>query len=209
MRPANRPGRMLEPIGEDPGMAQLGDHLRPEEPGEFSGDSRSDNCSAVLAGSEAPEPAAEADLGGPGAGQNVGRQPFLPALKSGADARRELVGPRRFGQKMPHLPVSGLGDPESTLRRAGGLFAGDEPDEAHELARRREASPVADLAGQGEGAQAVDTSIGSEAGDVFGEDPLLEVGNEVGFDGADPLLVVLDHGQQMGEGGSGTGVVER
>jgi hypothetical protein len=195
MRPANRPGLVLEPIGESPGIARLGDHLRPEEPGEFSGDSRRDNGSAVLADGEAPEPAAEAELGSPGAGQNVGWQAFLAALKSGADAGWELVGPRRFGQEMSHLPVSGLGDPESALRSTGGLFAGDESDEAHELARGRKAAPVADLAGQGQGTQAVDTSIGSQAGDLFGEDSLLEVGNEVGFDGADPLLAVLDHGQ--------------
>jgi hypothetical protein len=82
-----------ELVAETLDARELG--YRPEEPGEFSGDSRRDNRSAVLAGGEAPEPAAEAESGGPGAGQNVAPPCNRPANAPEARAGGPADGPRR------------------------------------------------------------------------------------------------------------------
>jgi hypothetical protein len=59
----------------------LGGHLGPQESGQLSGDRDDRDLSALLAGGQAAEPAAQPQLRGPGPGDDLGRQALLAAAQ--------------------------------------------------------------------------------------------------------------------------------
>src|SRR5829696_4410869 len=72
------------------GLGSCG-HLGPSEPGELAGDGRHDHVLGALAGGEAAEAAAQAQLGCPGAGDHLWVQALLAAGDLGADTWPVLV----------------------------------------------------------------------------------------------------------------------
>ena len=87
-----------------------GGHLGPDEPGELAGDGGDDDLAVGLAGVEAAELAAQAQLGGPGAGDDGGVEPGLAALQDGAGGGSGLVGPGRLDELGAQVGVAGVGD---------------------------------------------------------------------------------------------------
>ena len=92
-----------------------GDHLGPEEPGQFSSDGSDDDLTVVFAGVESPELGGQALLGGPGAGQGVGMNPDVAFGQGGPDQGSGPVGPGRLDQLGPQVGVPGMGDPAPSL----------------------------------------------------------------------------------------------
>jgi hypothetical protein len=64
----------VAPIGDRPTVHSIGSgvQLGPQEPGKLAGDGDHRHAGDVLAAFQLPEPAAQASLGRPGAGQGVG-----------------------------------------------------------------------------------------------------------------------------------------
>ena len=58
---------------------------RPTRPGEFAGDRGGDDGAALFACGEATEPSTQPDLGGPGAGYDLGSEAFVAAVEFGTD----------------------------------------------------------------------------------------------------------------------------
>src|SRR5829696_8092967 len=108
------------------GLGSCG-HLGPSEPGELAGDGRHDHVLGALAGGEAAEAAAQAQLGCPGAGDHLWVQALLAAGDLGADTWPVLVGPGRLDQLGAQVDVAGLGEVASGGPLAAGVLAWTSP----------------------------------------------------------------------------------
>ena len=109
------------------------------------------------------------------------------------------VGPGGLDQLGAQVGVAGLGDPASPRGVAGGVLAGGEPDEAHEVAGRREPSPVSDLGGHRQRAEVGEPAVGAETGDLPAERVPFEPQRQIGLDGVDRRLTGLHRGAVVGE----------
>jgi len=83
-----------------PGSAASGSglHLGPQESGKFPGDGDHRDAGGVLAALQLPEPAAQAQLRRPGAGQGVGADVLLALAQGAGDEGTVVVGPGRLHQ---------------------------------------------------------------------------------------------------------------
>lgn len=80
-------------------------HLGPEEPGELAGDGGDDDVAVDPAFVETAEPAAEADLGGPGSSEAVTGDALVVAAEPDADPGPGPVGPGGLDQLRAEVNV--------------------------------------------------------------------------------------------------------
>jgi hypothetical protein len=119
----------------------LGHHLGPQEAGQLAGDRDDHYLSALFAGMQAAEAAAQPQLRGPGPGDDLGWQASLAAAQLLGGRGAVLVGPGGLDQLGTQMGVAGLGDVAPPGPLAAGVFAGVSPQKPMNcgaLANRRQ-----------------------------------------------------------------------
>ena len=87
-------------------------------------------------------------LGLPGPGGDIGWDVGAELGGTRGLTRSVLVVPRGLDEQPPGVTVAGLGDVPSVLLLAGGVLTRCQPEVAHQLPGRREATEAADLCQQ-------------------------------------------------------------
>jgi hypothetical protein len=133
---------LADGVGDRFGLAgMLGRHLGPQEPGQLASDRDDHQLLGVLAGVQAAEPAAQAQLGLPGPGDGLGWQASLAAAELQGGLGSVLVGPGGLDQLGAQVGVAALGDVAPPGGVAAGVFAGVSPQKPMNcgaLANRRQ-----------------------------------------------------------------------
>src|SRR5262245_24744362 len=86
---------------------------------------------------------------------------------------------------------------------------GTRPTKPMELGGGREALPVTDFGGEAQGPEAIDASVGGQAGDLGGKQAARKERPDLGFEGDDAALSLPDGPHQLGERGVGGGFGKR
>ena len=155
---------------------------RPGESGEFSryGHGGDGGPSALL---DPSEQLVETMLSFPAMGDDVGGHTLLALSESGTHAGRVSKALGGLDQDMSAVAVAGLGDGASFIPGAGGVLAGNEAHEGHELPRRGEAAQVAEFGPQDHVAVGIDAPETPESPDGLlvsrSEGQLLDLAVEV------------------------------
>jgi hypothetical protein len=102
-------------------------HLGPQAPGKLAGDGGHDHVLGGLAGGQAAEPAAQAQLRCPCPRDYLWVKPLLAAGDLGAHPWPVLVGPGRLDQLGAQVGVAGLGQMPAPGLGAAGVLAGTSP----------------------------------------------------------------------------------
>src|SRR5712691_808318 len=184
-----------EPIWSRGDGDLLGDG--PHEGGELAGDGGDADVGMLAACDETAEAFAETDLGLPGdVLDRLGQ-----ALETFADVRGDLggvlVGPGTLDENATGVTMTGFGDGALAAGLAGRVLAGDETEEAGELAWVVEAGEVADFGEHGDGDGVLDAAQGLEGANDGGEPPGGNQIGELGLDALEALDLLADGTQRL------------
>src|SRR5439155_13888379 len=171
---------------------RVGVHLGPQEAGELAGDRGGDDRAYVLASREFAETGREPDLGVARTGEDFGWESVVASGDGHTDVRSVLVGPGGLNELAADMPVAGMGDVAAMFAETGRIFGWDEPGEAHERPRCREASPVEHFSGEAQAAHARHAAIGGEPMHLVAEQCAVAIRCKIVFDRGELSVAQLD-----------------
>ena len=123
----------------------------PEEASEFAGDRHHRDVAQFPAMREPSEATVQPLLRFPTDRQGRWRQAQLSLLQGAPHLRRAGILPCRLHQYVPNVRIAGLGNLAAVAAVSARILGGDQPCISHEMARRREASKIAEFGDQDNG----------------------------------------------------------
>ncbi len=133
----------------------------PDEAAEFSGNGGDGNMS-VFSLIKPEELLGESVLGFEGDSDDVRRLPLPAPIEDKSRSGTMVVVPCSFDEQSSDVGITGFGNGSSILPGAGGVFGRNQAKVCHQLARRRKAADVVDLAQEREGGKGLHSSQATE-----------------------------------------------